>query len=383
MMILTLTTDFPDPDVEPALRAAGLELVANTIGQPDVIQALSFQGGDGTTARYLFEPELEIAVIVFEGGADLGARVLQVAPRVQHMEPLQAALAYVDSASLDVKVTLLRILSAHSLERTTEPMLRVAALAARDPSPFVRLGVVQLLQYAHDRRIADLVRATVAIDPDPDARAFAGDVLARFDSQPVSAARSGEMAYLVIDEPFEVTEEALIDRFLAAADKTGDEFVEDARQESATQTWTRFLNTDGDAALTLWEDREARVRYLEFQMSSSAKLKKAIAAFRRQFATVDHTKLAKRIALAAPEEALELTLFSQLAYSAPATVPPATVKALTAALASPVSARRQGAALAIGTLGFPALEGPLRAALDAETDPAARDAMERASRIFA
>ncbi len=105
---------------------------------------------------------------------------------------------------------------------------------------------------------------------------------------------------------------------------------------------------------------------------------KQIASF-----AVDHTKLAKRIALAAPEEALELTLFSQLAYSAPTKVPPATVKALTAALASPVSARRQGAALAIGTLGFPALEGPLRAALDAETDPAARDAMERASRIFA
>lgn len=382
MMIITPTAGFLDPDVEPALSALGLKLVANTVGQPDVIQALSFEDGEGTTVRYLFEPELEIPVVTIEGASESAVLLKErIAARVQHMNELQAAIAYDGSASIDVKVTLLRVLSAHGLERVSEAMLRVTELAARDPSPFVRIGVAQMLQYAHDTRIADVVRNTVAVDRDPDVRDFASGVLARFDTQPISAARS-ETVYLVFDEPFDVQEESLLDRLLAAADETGDDFVEDARQQTATQTWTRFLNEEGDASITLWEDREARVRYVELQFSSRAKTKKVIAAFRRHFATVDHNEIAKQISISGPDEAIAPTLFFQLAYSAPTKVPRSTVRVLTAALASPTSARRQGAATAIGTLGFGPLEAPLRAALSKETAPAVRDAMERALRIF-
>lgn len=188
MRILTPTAAFPDPAVARAAAACGLTLTEDTTGRGDVIREQRFTAPDGSVLRYLFEPELEIPVILLEG-AGAGALRARLAGTLPQVEPLAAAIGYDPAAGIDVRLTLLRILAAHALEEVSEPMVRVAALAARDPSPFIRLAAVQLLQYGHEATLAGIVRGTLVEDPDPDVRDFARAALDRFDAAPPPAGR--------------------------------------------------------------------------------------------------------------------------------------------------------------------------------------------------
>ncbi len=183
MRIITPTRVFPDPLVVKAASALMLMPVRNTLGKADMIEELSFEAADGSLVSYLREPELEIPVITIEGFSAAALRD-GLAGQLAHADPLVAAAGYTADASVTIKLTLLRILSAHALEMVTDPMIRVAELAARDASPYVRLGVFQLLQYAHEATIADIVRHRLLDDGDPDVRSFAKSVLARFDAAP-------------------------------------------------------------------------------------------------------------------------------------------------------------------------------------------------------
>lgn len=180
MLIVTPTGDYPDEAARDAVESLGFLEVSDTTGRSDVVEALSYAAPDGTSLRYLREPELEIPVIVIEGPSASPLRQ-RLTKRLPHVSALAAGIGYDVAASVEVKMTLLRILSAHALEATIPLMLRAAEWAARDPSPFVRLGVAQLLQYAHEASIADIVRRRLLADPEPTVREFSRSALLRFD----------------------------------------------------------------------------------------------------------------------------------------------------------------------------------------------------------
>lgn len=180
LTIVTPTAKFPDPNISLAVMGFGFHLVGDTVGQTDVIEEMKFESGQ-TSLRYLREPELEIPVITIQGprAEEVRSSICEI---VSHVSSFTASIGYDPTASETVRFTTLRIISAHALEAVTEPMVRVAALAALDPSPYIRLGVVQLLQYAHEETIAGIVRRNLLDDVDPDVSEFARSVLARFDA---------------------------------------------------------------------------------------------------------------------------------------------------------------------------------------------------------
>ena len=149
-------------------------------GEED-IPGLAYETADGSTLlRYLQEPDLEIPLIVVDG--DLAPALAdRLRADIAHVPETAAGLSYDAGASESVKLTLLKILAAHALADVTPAMTRVVALAASDPSPFIRLGAVQLFQYAQTPDIARIVRRALADDPDPDVRGYALDVLAHYD----------------------------------------------------------------------------------------------------------------------------------------------------------------------------------------------------------
>ncbi len=182
MLIVTPTAKFPDTEVLKAAQDLGFNLAKDTLGLPGVIQEQVFTSGNGQV-RYMREPELEIPVIVIDGPNAEEMRSA-LADKIKHITAFAATIGYDPTASETVRITTLRMISAHALEEVSEPIVRVAALAVLDPSPYVRLGVVQLLQYAHEATIADIVRHRLLDDDDPDVRSFAKSILARFDAAP-------------------------------------------------------------------------------------------------------------------------------------------------------------------------------------------------------
>ncbi len=192
-------------------------------------------------------------------------------------------------------------------------------------------------------------------------------------------------SYLLLDMPFDASAEAVIAKLLKAMDAidpSGEGFVEDGHQETPTQTMTRFLNEDEDMAITLCEDKTARLRYLEVQAESDAALKQALACLRKHLATVEHGAIVNAITKAKNDETLPENIFYQLAYSAPGWPEAATEALLLHALASADPKTREGAATAVGVLGWEHLKTPLLKALARERDEQVREAMERAKRIF-
>lgn len=177
LSILTPRGAFPDLATQAVIADLGGREVANTLGQASVVQEISYVlGTDGPTIRYLMEPELQIPCILVTGD---GHRALsdRLEQKIDCIDALHAALSFTDSADATVKVTLLRILSAHALEGVSEPMTSVALRAARDSSPFVRLGAVQLAQYANDAQITRIITDVLMPDADPDVQAFAEQVV--------------------------------------------------------------------------------------------------------------------------------------------------------------------------------------------------------------
>jgi hypothetical protein len=177
LSILTPTGGFPDVAVQAAIAELGGRETANTLGSTDRIRELRYATGPmGPSIRYLMEPELEIPCLLLEGPGHRDT-ALRLADMLDCITSQDAALSYTEDAEDSVKVTLLRILSAHALQELTDPIASAALLAARDPSPFVRLGVVQLAQYANHPTIDRIVAEVVMPDPDPDVQGFAETVL--------------------------------------------------------------------------------------------------------------------------------------------------------------------------------------------------------------
>ena len=179
--IITPTSDFPDPDLEETFARLNLRPLREKVRDQEGVPGLAYETTDGSTfVRYLQEPDLEIPVIVVDGDH---ARSLAASLRaaIPHFPELAASLSFERGASVTVKVTLLRILAAHALAHVTPGMTRAVALAASDPSPFVRLGAAQVFQYAQTPEIAEVVRRALFQDADPDVRGFAHETLAHFD----------------------------------------------------------------------------------------------------------------------------------------------------------------------------------------------------------
>ncbi len=177
LSILTPSGAFPDLAAQAVIADLGGREVANTLGQVNVVQEISYVlGTDGPAIRYLLEPELQIPCIVVTGDGHQ-ALADRLKKKIDCVDGLEAALSYTDDADATVKVTLLRILSAHALQGVTEAITSVALRAARDSSPFVRLGAVQLAQYANDAHIMRIVTDVLMPDEDPDVQAFAEQVV--------------------------------------------------------------------------------------------------------------------------------------------------------------------------------------------------------------
>lgn len=192
--------------------------------------------------------------------------------------------------------------------------------------------------------------------------------------------------YRVLDLPVETSDEAVIDRLLDALARLGGpdaDFVEEEHQTTPTQVMTRFGNESGDAAVTVWRDNVAQIRYLEMTFPTEKRLAAAIAAVQRHFDIVRHQDVLDRISAAAPDATLADNVFYELAYSAPGQPAGGTARVLCENLASRSASRRSGAATAAGILGWREFEDPLRSALAGEQDSAVRDAMERALRALA
>ncbi|SNX70250.1 hypothetical protein SAMN05878503_105159 [Cereibacter ovatus] len=176
MHIITPTAAFPDPAVAEAAEAIGLTARTEIQDETGTLYEQDFRDPEGATRlRYLHEPDLDIPVIAIEGPQADAVRAA-LGDAVAHVSGLAAAMAYDAGADEQVRMTLLRIIAAHSLQRLHPAMLRAAELAARDGSAFVRLGVVLLAHYARAPQVTDLVRGLVC-DPDPDVRDFAAEVL--------------------------------------------------------------------------------------------------------------------------------------------------------------------------------------------------------------
>lgn len=190
MRILTLTGSFPDPAVQAAAQAVGLRRVEDTTGQTGLREDLEFEAEDGSYGHYLFEPEVKLPVVLLEGPSAAALRDA-LARRLPHTTEAAAAAAYDLSGNDDAKIAILRLLSAHALEAVTQPMLRAVGLAARDRSPRVRLGAVQVLQYAHEQATADVVREALRDDPDAEVQRRALDALSAFDSAPDPRSNDG------------------------------------------------------------------------------------------------------------------------------------------------------------------------------------------------
>ena len=184
--------------------------------------------------------------------------------------------------------------------------------------------------------------------------------------------------YRVLDLFVETSDEAVIDRLLDALARLGGpdaDFVEEEHQTTPTQVMTRFGNESGDAAVTVWRDNVAQIRYLEITFP--------IAAIQGHFDIVRHQDVLDRISAAAPDATLADNVFYELAYSAPGQHAGGTARVLCENLASRSASRRSGAATAAGILGWREFEDPLRSALATEQDSAVRDAMERALQALA
>lgn len=179
LSILTPSSEFPDLSVQAAIADLDGRETDNTVGVSGVVQEIKFRTStSGSSIRYLLEPELEIPCILLEGP---GHRRLaeRLETLIDCIDGLKAAISYTSEADDTVKVTLLRILSAHALQRMTDQIASAALTAAQDPSPFVRLGVVQLAQYANDPQTTRILEEVVMPDADPDVQEFAEAVLSR------------------------------------------------------------------------------------------------------------------------------------------------------------------------------------------------------------